>query len=672
MAQPLFRQLGNKTVPKLLEKINYTDIVNTFAGGTGVPASAELVKSLFTQTNTETADRINGDLSIIDNASADYSTLSKIENVIKSLKSSNTSDLQSSITTLQSLIVNEESARTLADNAIIASLNQEIADRTAAVSAEETSRIAAVDAEIAARETAINTEISARVSAINSLISALAQEVSDRKDADNAEALVRLTADNALQANIDAEILARQGAVSAEEAARIAADVSLDGLISLEKVERIADISNINSAIVMETSNRIAADSIHDLRMSALESGMATGAQLKGTVDTLADFNSFIEADQNEGWFYKVKTGTTGTSDMYMVASSYNNSYDYVPTGWTTKGFIWLMDFADVSNTVTIERNERILDVIEAEGKITLLDGKVDSNKSVTDAAIATLRTDVTNAEAVLKTKIATEVSDRQTAVENEAAARIADVSSLQSGLDAEVLARQNAIASEASTRNAADVSLSDSINSEVIARDAAVTAERNARILADSDEAAARLLADNTEKAARIEADTLLQSNLDAETAARIADVDAEESSRIAAVTGLNGRLNVIEGNNLTEGSVAKALLDAKKYADEYMPIPMLEGVDNSLLVVGDTVTLTYAPHRGLNGIALGECIVYLPNGDSVMVTVQNVVGNVVTLAALTSGEYSGCAVKIQYFFINADQNGAGMGLSGQDGAGL
>ena len=672
MAQPLFRQLGNKTVPKLLEKINYTDLVNTFAGGTGVPASAELVKSLFAQVNIETSDRINGDLAIIDNATADYSTLFKIETVIRALKAASTSDLQDAIDALENSITNEESARTLADTAIVASLTQEIADRTAAVSAEETARIAAVAAEIAARETAINTEISARISAINSLISALAQEVSDRKDADNAEALIRSTADAALQANIDAEILARQGAINTEEAARIAADTSLDGLITLEKVERIADISNVNDAIVMEASNRIAADNVHDSRMSALESGMATGAQLKGSVDTLAGFDSFVEADQKEGWFYKVKTGTTGTSDMYMVATSYNNDYDYVPAGWSTKGLIWLMDFADVTNAVTVERNERILDVNEVEGKVTLLDGKVNSNKSVTDAAIATLRTDVSNADSVLNTKIETETADRQTAVSNEAAARIADVSALQSGLDSEIAARQTAITSEAATRDAADVALGESVAAEVVARENAVTAERIARTTADSDEAVARTLADNTEKDARIAADTLLQSNLDAEIAARTADVDAEEASRIAAISGLNGRLNTVEGNNLTEGSIAKALLDAKKYADDYTPIPMLEGVDGSLLVVGDTVTLTYAPHRGLNGIALGECIVYLSNGDSVMVTVQNVVGNVVTLSTMTAGEYSGCGVKIQYFFINADQHGAGMGLAGQDGAGM
>lgn len=672
MAGQNFRQLGNKTVPKLLEKINYTDIVNTFAGGTGVPASAEIVKSLYMQTNTETQDRINGDLAIIDNASINYSTLFKIETVIKALKASSTQELQDAVASLQSNIDNETTARTLADTALLNAINQEISDRTSAISAEETARIAADAAEKLARETAISAEASARTTADNSIISSVAQEVSDRQAAVSNEALARETADNALQANIDAEQLAREGAITSEAEARIASDLVNSNAITQEKIERQADIAQTNSALTVESNARIAADSAHDLRMSALESGMATGAQLKGTVDTLADFDAFVEADQKEGWFYKVKTGTTGTSDIYMVATAYNNAYDYKPSTWTTKGLIWLMDFADVSNAVSIEKSERVLADNELQGKITLLDGKVDSNKSVTDSAITLLRNDMNNADNVLDTKISTEATDRATAVTNEANARIAADDALNTSLSNEISARETAVSNEASTRAAADTVLQENITAEQVARQTAITNEINARTTAVSDEAAARIAADNTEKSARETADTLLQSNIDAEAAARVTAVSNEAAAREAADTEINGKLAVIQGNNLTEGSIAKALLDAKVYADNYIPVPMLEGTDMTLLVVGDTVTLTYAPHRGLNGIALGECIVYLENGDSVMVTIVNVVGNVVTLATTLPGEYAGCPVKIQYWFINADQNGAGMGLSGEGGAGF
>lgn len=628
MAQPLFRQLGNKSVPKLIEKINYTDLVNTMAGGTGVPASAELAKSLFAQTNTETSNRINGDLSIIDSASVDYSTLSKIESVIKANEIATAQAIIDASNASASDVASEESARIAADIALSNSLTQEVADRVSAVTAEA----------------------SARTSADASLTSAVAQEISDRDSAITAEALSRSTTDTSLQANITAEESARIGAVTAEKTAREASDLVLDGKIATEKIERQADVGLVNAALVQEASDRVSADSIHDSRMSALESGMATGAQLKGTVETLADLDAFVEAEQVEGWFYKVQTGTTGTSDIYMVASSYNGAYDYVPVGWNTKGFIWLMDFADVTNSVTIEKNERILADTALDGKITLLTGVVASNKSVIESTVATLRSDMTNADNVLNAKVDTEISDRSTAVTNEANARIADVATLTTSVANEVTARQNAITLEASTRSAADDSLQTAITAEATARVTAVTNEANARIAADG----------------------VLQDNLDTETAARILAVSNEVSARTAADNALSNRLGVVEGTELVDGSIKKALLDAKKYVDMYVPVPMLEGTDGSLLVVSDTVTLTYAPHRGLNGISLGECIVYLANGDSVMVTVLNVVGNVVTLATATAGEYDGLAVKIQYSFINADQLGAGMGVAGEGGAGL
>ena len=628
MAQPLFRQLGNKSVPKLLEKINYTDLVNTMAGGTGVPASAELVKTLNSSVVTETSNRINGDLAIIDGASVDYSTLSKIETIIKANKSSDAQALSDAIDVVEASLESEVSAREAADTAISNTLAQEVSDRVSAVAGEK----------------------SAREAADASLTSAIAQEVSDRTSAMSSEVNSRTTADNAIQASLDAEIAARISAVSAEKLARESADGVLDGKIGTEKIERQADVSLLTAALVQESTDRSSADSVHDSRMSALESGMATGAQLKGVVETLAEFDTFVEAEQVEGWFYKVKSGTTGTSDIYMVASSFNNAYDYVPVGWVSKGLIWLMDFADVTNSVTIEKNERILGDNTLDGKITLLSGVVASNKSVIDATIVTLRNDMENEDNVLDVKLDSEIADRTTAVTNEKNSRIAADDALTVALHDEVVARQDAITLEATTRSNADAGLQVALEAE----------------------AAARVTAVGNEAAARLAADGVLQDNVNSEIANRISAVTAEQEARIAADTALSNRVSVVEGTELVDGSIKKALLDAKKYADMYIPVPMLEGTDGSLLVVSDTVTLTYAPHRGLNGISLGECIVYLLNGDSVMVTVLNVVGNVVTLSTATAGEYDGCGVKIQYQFINADQNGAGMGVAGEGGAGL
>lgn len=138
------------------------------------------------------------------------------------------------------------------------------------------------------------------------------------------------------------------------------------------------------------------------------------------------------------------------------------------------------------------------------------------------------------------------------------------DELALDASLDAEV-ARASAaesglsddIAAEAASRSAADSSLQANIDAEAAARAAAVSAEASARAAAVSAEASARESADST-----------LQSNIDAEAAARASAVSAEAASRASADSALSARLDVVEGSGV--GSIAKAELDAKAYADQ------------------------------------------------------------------------------------------------------
>jgi hypothetical protein len=138
--------------------------------------------------------------------------------------------------------------------------------------------------------------------------------------------------------------------------------------------------------------------------------------------------------------------------------------------------------------------------------------------------------------------------------------------------VDAEVAANLStvnaAIAAETTARTTADTTLQTNIDNEETARiagDAALQTSVNANATAISDEATARATADTT-----------LQGNIDAETTARTnadntlqSNIDSETASRIAADNTLSGRLDVIEGDSSTEGSVAKAKADAKAYAD-------------------------------------------------------------------------------------------------------
>ncbi len=71
------------------------------------------------------------------------------------------------------------------------------------------------------------------------------------------------------------------------------------------------------------------------------------------------------------------------------------------------------------------------------------------------------------------------------------------------------------------------------------------------------------------TEKTARINADGILHAKISTETAARQGGVAAEATARRQADDDLDARLDIVEGDDVTNGSIAKSLKDAKQYAD-------------------------------------------------------------------------------------------------------
>jgi small-conductance mechanosensitive channel len=163
-----------------------------------------------------------------------------------------------------------------------------------------------------------------------------------------------------------------------------------------------------------------------------------------------------------------------------------------------------------------------------------------------------------------------------------EKTARMAADSSLQGAVLAEATARQAADQAEQAARQAADAVLSGDIVAEAGARQTAILAEQSARIAADAATlASAQTYADN-KVAALVDSapgalDTLneLAAALgnDANFASTVVNqIAAESSSRQSAVDGLDARLDVLEGDDTVNGSVAKALQDAKDYADAYL----------------------------------------------------------------------------------------------------
>lgn len=142
-----------------------------------------------------------------------------------------------------------------------------------------------------------------------------------------------------------------------------------------------------------------------------------------------------------------------------------------------------------------------------------------------------------------------------------EASARASADSALQTAINNEVSARQSAISSEASTRAAAITSLQNEIDAEELARanaDSALDARLDVLEGADT-------VAGSVAKALK-DAKAYTDSEVSALETAHDSRLDALE----AADVSLDGRLDVLEGADSVSGSVAKALKDAKAYADQ------------------------------------------------------------------------------------------------------
>lgn len=185
------------------------------------------------------------------------------------------------------------------------------------------------------------------------------------------------------------------------------------------------------------------------------------------------------------------------------------------------------------------------LDVIEGSGAGSVAKALQDA-KDYTDSEVSAEQSRAEAAEAALQSAIDALDTGNAQALADEVAARIAADSVLDGKIETEK-SRIDAIllASDADKDSFAEIV--NLINSVDTTNDSAFAA-----YVLSNDAALAQEVSD------RQAGDSTLQSN-----------INAEQSAREAADSALDGRLDVLEGSDTTEGSVAKAEKDAKDYAD-------------------------------------------------------------------------------------------------------
>lgn len=236
------------------------------------------------------------------------------------------------------------------------------------------------------------------------------------------------------------------------------------------------------------------------------------------------------------------------------------------------------------------------------------------ANKTYVDGEVASEASARSAADTTLQNNIDAEATARQAAVSAEATARQAADQDLQDQIDALDSGSTAGLTQEIADRQAGDDALDarlDVIEGSDSTEGSVAKAEKDAKDYADSIMA--------TEQSARQAADTTLQANIDTEKARidaillasdadkdsfaeivnlinsvdttndnafaayvlsndaalaqevsdRQSAVSSEQSAREAADDALDARLDVLEGSDTTEGSVAKAEKDAKDHAD-------------------------------------------------------------------------------------------------------
>lgn len=308
---------------------------------------------------------------------------------------------------------------------------------------------------------------------------------------------------------VDAQILA-------EAAARVQADA--------------AETAAREAAIAAEQSAREAADAALDSRLDVIE-GSGAGSIAKALQDAKDYTDSSVSAEQTAR--ESADLALDGRLDVLEGADTVSGSVAKA-----------LKDAKAYTDSEVSAEESRAL---AAESD---LQDQIDAMDTGNAAALAQEIADRQAADLVLDGKITTEKN------------RI-DAILLASDAD------KDSFAEIVSLINSVDTTNDNAFASYVLSNNAALAQEVSDRQAGDNALDSRLDVIEGSGAGSIAKALQDAKDYTDVEQAAREAAVSAEQSAREAADSALDGRLDVLEGSDSTEGSVAKAEKDAKDYAD-------------------------------------------------------------------------------------------------------
>lgn len=437
---------------------------------------------------------------------------------------------------------------------------------------------------------AIQSEATARENADDLLRDDLDAEILNRIAGDNAEATARANADTALQGEIDAEetrALAAEGVIAgnlaaeitrataaegvltanltAEAGFRLAADNLLDG--RLDKVE-----TNLGTEIayVYENNAGVYADAVAGVQDASLRDGWyfkntSAGQKVNwyffdGQAEnvTLGDFSAYYVATFDSITslpMLAIYTTPTGTGD---AAAWYKSRKAMVPTGTPVVGKKYLVYFGTEPEVhPELPRLQMVPSQTSTTGTLAPTERVLFANLgSNSGASVNTVQF------------VAESVGVFSPSIKRKIQFRIRPSSSL--ALSQEITNRTNAdstlqtnINNEASARASADTTLQTNINNEATARisgDASTLASAKSYTdtsIANLVDAAPALLDTLNELAAAIGDDPNFATTIANQVGTVQSNLAAEITRATGVESGLDSRLDTLEGDSTVSGSV-------------------------------------------------------------------------------------------------------------------
>lgn len=517
------------------------EILDRAAADTSLQGSISSVSSALSQ---EVSDRQAGDTStlssansytdtkvaaLVNSAPAVLDTLKELADALGSDPNFATT-ISGQIGTVSSAVSSEVTRATNAEaalqseiDAVESDLAQELLDRAAAVSS--------VQAEVDAVEVSLANEITNRTAAVAAVQTevdavelALAAEITNRINDVNAEETRAIAAEAALQAQIT-ELTGGSGGLSLSSLDARIDVIEGSGEGSVVKAEQDAK-DYADAAVLVEKTRAEAAEAVltSSIAQEVLDRQAAV-TQLSTSTQALiqAEANARVDADdafQSDITDLDARLDTLEGSGEGSVAKAEADAKAY----------------ADQKIAQLVDSAPALLDTLNELA-----------------AALGDDPNFATSITSTISTGDATTLSSANTYTDGKVAVVQGEVDAVEIALAAEITNRINDVNAEEARAISAEGLLSGRLNiieGAVTVEGSVAKAEQDAKDYADAAVLVEKLRAESAE-------DNLAD------------DILAEETRAINAENALDARLDILEGADTVEGSVAKAEKDAKDYTD-------------------------------------------------------------------------------------------------------